>query len=183
MQGRHSRKETVRELVGRCLVIRRLHTKFEERAVGCSRAGLPRSPNISSSLPESSSSKAFSRSPKSKSPGVSEREGGRFDAGEEMRWSWSDAELKSSRSHKEFALDERGGRVSPEGFGRETKSPSPKSSFDSSGAGVVAEPKIQSSPTSGVAGLGCSEDEKEAPSARESSPTQADVSCGGMGGC
>ena len=151
--------------------------------MGCSRGGLPKSPNISSSLPESSSSKAFSRSPKSKSPGVPERGSGKFDACEEMRRSWLDAELKSSRSHKELALDERGGGVSPEGFGRETKSPSPKSSFNGLGAGAVAEPKIQSSSTSGVVGLGCSEDEKEAPPARESSPAQADVFCGGMGGC
>lgn len=151
--------------------------------VGCTRAGLPRSPNISSSLPESSSSKAFSRSPKSKSPGVSEREGGKFDAGEEMRWPWLDAELKSSRSHKVFALDGRGGRGSSEGIGWETKSSIPKSSFDGLGAGVVVEPKIQSSSTSGVAGLCCCDDEKEAPPARESSPAQADDVCSGMGGC
>ena len=174
--------ETVRELVDRCL-LSRLHTECEGRAVGGSRGGLLRSPNISSSLPESSSSRAFSRSPKSKSPGVPERGSGKFDAGEERRRPWSDAELKSSRSHKEFALDERGGGVSPEGFGRETKSSSPKSSLNGLGAGVGAEPKIQSSSTSGVVGLGCSEDEKEAPPARESSPAQADVVCGGMCGC
>lgn len=71
-----------------------------------------------------------------------------------MRRSWSDTELKSSRSNKEFALDERGGGVSPAGFGWETKSPMPKSSLGGLITGAGAEPKIQSSSTSGVAGLG-----------------------------
>lgn len=71
-----------------------------------------------------------------------------------MRRSWSDTELKSSRSHKEFALVEREGGVSPEGFGRDTKSSRPKSSLGGLGTGAGAEPKIQSSSTSGVVGLG-----------------------------
>ena len=157
------------------------HTGGVGRSVGRSWTGRPRPPKTSSSLPESSSSRAFSRSPKSKSPGVSERDGGCFCADEEKPRSRSDDDWKSSRSNRDFPRDEGAGGSSLEGLGRDTKSSSPQSSASGlggdgpTGAELVEEPKSQSSSVPDELGFDGCEDEKEVVPARESSPAQVFV--------
>jgi len=82
MRARHPGKGIVRRSVHVRLVRETPHTGGRGRSAGRSWTGRTRSPKMLSSLPESSSSKASSRSPKSKSPGVSEREGGNLCADE-----------------------------------------------------------------------------------------------------
>lgn len=175
MWERHPGKRVVRRPVDVCPVRETPHT-------GRSWAGRPRSPRISLSLPESSSSKAFSRSPKSKSPGVLEREGGKFCTDELGSRSRSEDDLKSPRSSKDFPWNEGAGVPPPEGFGLDIKSSSPQSSVDGLGgngstcAELVEESRSQSSTVCDNLDLGGCEDEKEAVAARESSPAHAFVS-------
>jgi hypothetical protein len=189
VRARHPRKRIVRRSVYVFPVRESPHTGGRGRSVGRSWAGRPKPPRMSSSLPESSSSKAFSRSPKSKSPGVSEREGGKFCADELKPLPTSDDDVNSSRSNKDFPRDEGAGLAPPAGLALDIKSSSPQSSVDGFGgdgsrcAELAEEPKSQSSSFRDNLDLGGCEDENEAVSARESSPAQAFVLCEGGTGC